>query len=538
MIFSLLIFGLLLHICTGPPTHVCAHEQEDYQGFSPSALERQGSSVSDLGLFTLRASGKDAYIYFVDEGRATVRLHIVLSIPTCYCIGSADIRKMNQIDYLATLHYCYSFSIYVNDGMFQDRRRCMLNTAQMQARTELAFNELGSPAIPEIGGHPKQQRRLMQMSDSPNATASDEERRQSPSPSAELVNIPPLHPPTVPPDWDPSSYKIDRLERVEAAALAMSIRDFLEHSYVSRHMGEVFGNDNVGGFLFMQGTVMIRQCRLQWYLPFIFSPGGDARLIPYTLPYDERAMGDVDYYTKEDAVLLNNILGKMVAAGIVTDAHLGNLGRNNRATFNVRAFAFSSVFVPYRHSREFLALLEPFAYTTLSPWVTVPLVMQMMFAPGDWVHLNLQDNETIMQGYGVLTHCMADTVEDTTTYTNVDAARDLFYYSYSYCGGGLVDKEYVIERAKSMITFYWARVVLGLFLAIVVCMVLAVLRRHMSGKTVKRYINWLTCGRVGGYKKLHQDGDREDDEKVPMVKLDEPDNTRQTSEKEEASLDV
>lgn len=462
-----------------------------------TVARRQGAATSDYGRFEVYASGKDAWLYFTDDAAAVTKIHIILGIPSCYCINTADLHKDNQFNYLGTRGFCSSFGIYVNDGLFQNRERCNLNTAELQARTELEFNPLGSPAVPAMA------------------------RRNGSwvNHTDEWLGL--LAP--KPKIW----------ERIEGAALAMGMRDFYEHSYVTSHRGMFFTNDSPGGFFYMQGTVMVRPCRLQWFVPFIFSPHGVNHLMPYTLPYDARKTGNPEYYGEDDAVLLNTIFNRMRDAGIITEAHLHNLGLNNLATYNVRAFEFTAAYIPYRRAEEFLRLVEPFAYTGLWPWVYVPLVYQMMFPPGEWMHMRADDNETIAQGEALMLSCRAETVDAAAENVNHDAAETLFYYSYTYCGGAYIDPKYVVARAVLMISFYWQRVVVGVLTAFIVCMLLLVLRsrlakirrgrrkRHTQWSMVYEYMArccpWVL--RDKRYKALarDEDGDGSDDGDVPLT---------------------
>ena len=504
---------------------------------------RRGSSTSDYGKFEVYASGKDALLYFTHDDDAPKKIHVLLSIPSCYCIGAADIHKINQFDYLAARGDCYSFGIYVNDGLFQNRERCNLDTASLQARTELAFNPLGSPAAPAIRrrevdddeeASPSFSHSLSLSLSQSRSHSQSQSRSRSRSHTHSKSDSSLHHKPTSAEELFKQTYqpKPRVWERVEGAVLAMGMRDYYEHSHVTTRQDKIFQKDAPGGFLFMQGTVMVRPCRLQWYLPFIFSPHGEHRLMKYTLPYDAKSTSSPDYYTEDDAVLLNTIFERMRAKGIINDAHLGNLGLNNLATYNVRAFEFSAAFVPFRRAKEFLALLEPFAYTGLWPWVYVPLVYQMMFAPGDWEHLRLDDNETIAQGEPLMFSCRAETIETAAENVNTESAKTLFYYGYSYCGRGLIDTTYVISRAKSIISFYWERfaaVILSLF---ILCVVLFVFRRRnmASGRRGRaRRRGWLVCAmecaarmcpslfRSRYYKKLTRDEDEKQEQGTPLV---------------------
>ena len=162
----------------------------------------------------------------------------------------------------------------------------------------------------------------------------------------------------------------------------------------------------------------------------------------------------------------------------------------------------------------------------------VPLVYQMMFAPGDWEHLRLDDNETIAQGEPLMFSCRAETIETAAENVNTESAKTLFYYGYSYCGRGLIDTTYVISRAKSIISFYWERfaaVILSLF---ILCVVLFVFRRRnmASGRRGRaRRRGWLVCAmecaarmcpslfRSRYYKKLTRDEDEKQEQGTPLV---------------------
>ena len=435
---------------------------------------RAQAQTSDMGLFTVQASGADAYVYFSENDAQETKIHMLLSIPSCYCIASADVHKVNQIDYFGVKRLAYSFAVYVNDGRFQNRESCNLDTADLQARTELEFNPLGDG----------RGRRALNL-DLFNVTAEEMAALLKPK--------------------DPV------LERVEGAVLALGIRDYLAHSYLKPRRAAVLRADAPGGFLFTQGTVKMRPCALgAWQAPWIFTGQvGAARTMRFSEPYDAEN-ADSDVYPEADADLLWSIFDDMRRRRVVTDAHLRNLELNNGDMFNVEAFPFQAVFVPFRDAERFEALLAPFATTRLRPEVYVPLVVQMLFAPDAWLHYGAGDNETIALGEGLLHSCRDATIDDAVDSFNVEAARDLFYYAYAYCGGSYIDRQYIIQRAKLYVTFYWERVALFALLALVAVMMLVTVRRRLSAKTATRLRYYLTCGRFGRreYYRLEAD-DRE-----------------------------
>lgn len=442
-------------------------------------VECTGSSTSDYGKFTLKASGNDAHLYFTNTVEtAANKVHIVVSVPSCACIGAVDIQKLNQIDYMAMKDYAVAFGVYVNDGSFQDREACSLTTTEIQARTELQFNTLAG-----------------RMSS----------RRDSPFDSALLAAM--LAP------------KPHNAERIEGAVLAVAIKDFVTHSYVKNHHKSFFGATSTGGILLTQGNVMLRPCTLTpWYQPWLFSAVNEHRLVKFTPPFTAGQFGATAYFGEEDATLFNAIVNRLIEEKKITEKHKLNLAANNGAEFYVRTYPFQAVFLPLRLVDQFAVLLEPFAFTRLCPYVYVPFIFQLLFDEHDWVHLKGTENGTIAMGDSLLYTCAGADTYETQQNTNTQAAQSLFYYAYEWCGGQL-DVVYIVEKTKHMARFYFYEIAFFVLLLLLVMLLVCVMRRHMTWKNIQWIIGRTCCFFcyfcTNDYSRLSQEEHRDD--VVPLV---------------------
>lgn len=412
------------------------------------------ASESDLGKFTLISSGNDAKLYFVDDMSMTNKIHWVMSVPDCHCIGTTDIQKINQIDYMAFTDYVFSFASYVNDGNFYDRLPCSLSTEDVQKKTSLAFNQVGS------------------------ASGNDTAFRH-----------------------------VHFYPRIEGLVIAQGIRDFREHSHVRKHSKKLYETDKSGGFLFTQGVVYMRPCTLwPWYMPWLLDSYGDEHhLFKYTQPLVFSEVRDIPYFDMADASLFNLIVEQMKTDLIITQKHLDNLADNTGAVFYTNSFSFQAIFIPHRFTAEFLRLITPFATTRLSPYVYVPFVFQLMWDKNEWLRMGY-NNETMMAVPGkLLTSCDGHTVEDTMRNVNDDMAMGMYYFAY-YCGS-YVDIAYIVHNAKNYILLNLYMVTFYLVVAFVLlCLCLRYMRTFCScmGRIyacVKQGFKKV-CPRCFGYTKL------------------------------------
>ena len=86
------------------------------------------ASESDFGKFEAVEG-----LYFVDNLALVNKVHLILSVPECDCIGAADVQKINQVDYMAFKEYLFSFGVYTNS-------QCKLIPEVIEPRTSLHVN--------------------------------------------------------------------------------------------------------------------------------------------------------------------------------------------------------------------------------------------------------------------------------------------------------------------------------------------------------------------------------------------------------------
>jgi hypothetical protein len=371
------------------------------------------ASESDYGLLTLRnattAGGVagDANIYFVDDFEMTNKIHVIIGVTDCLCVGFGDSEKINQLDYLAIKRYMYSFGMYISYNL-PYRARCGLQPAQIQQRTSLYWNGVGSNTA-VTGVHT--------------------------SPWWPI----PLHKPAD--DW------------VEGPLMYAGMRDFRQHSYVTSNQAAVYDNDKSGGILYMQGTVFMRPCLLwPWYTPWLLDGyGTDGFTINLLPPFTI-----TPYFNGTDAELFYETTATLKEKGVITDKHIANLKDNNGNSANrAHVFHFQAVFIPHRFVGEFMTLLEGYKDTTLSPSVYVPFIFQLMWDKNSWSRLTQHNNNTLYASYQpVLNSCLGDTVQFTMENINTDLVQQLSYFAYGWCGwpSPISDISYIIKEEIKYIT--------------------------------------------------------------------------------------
>ena len=383
------------------------------------------ASKSDYGKLKLIASGDDSYVYFTEDLHLHDKLHIVLSVPYCNCIGSVDIQKINQLDYFALKSYMYSFSIYTNA---YHKASCDISVSEVQALTDLDFNVIPIPAEGRREGvNITDLREFLQglfLSGIPLAESSS--------------------------DYNP--FEDYYSSRIEGLALMHAMNDYIGHSHVRQHRAEILTRG--GGILMMQGNVQIRPCMLRRDRPWILNDFNQDYLIKYT----EKSNLVTCYSTKEDASLFNQIVDTMIASGIIKPVHLQRLERNNGAIYNVKVFPFQALYVPFDEIYEFLPLLSEFSNSGLCPFVYIPFIYQMLWDSDiQWKYYTRADNMTLRLGEPLLKDCSARTMDELVDRVDVLAAQTLFYYAISECGGKV---EYIIKRTRDMASSYVAYEVL------------------------------------------------------------------------------
>ena len=431
------------------------------------------ANESDYGHMHLIVAGNDANIYFNDKPDVYGQLHWMISVSDCTCLGTVEVQKKAQLDYMIFSGYLFSFSIYVNDGQFhpETRRHCGLSVDLIQQRTTLAFNQLGAPA---------------------------------PSETVAVDNSQPY------------------TDRVEGFALWKGMHDFYRSSHVQAHRNEILSHDKGSGFFFTQGTVFVRPCTLfPWFVPFLLdSYQQDHYLFQFTPELIESEVHGLTYFNDEEATLFNSILDDMKQKGIVKDKHMFNLADNTGATFYMRAFHFEAVFIPYRYGEEFMALLEPFAQTMLSPYIYVPFVFQLMWDKNEWSHTK-HGNDTIYATKESLListirgACSAATAEAAlTTNTNDQLAQNVYFFA-SWCGS-IFTIEYIKDKFKHYVLYHFYRAVFFLILSICMCIFMICNRKRIVRWCARSYLCLCACfkcrfTKVKGYMRMaskqHQDDD-------------------------------
>ena len=430
----------------------------------PLNSEPTMASESDFGMFHLHSEHKDASIYFKEDLTMINKVHAVISIPNCQCIGYSDVEKINQLDYLGSKDYLFSFAIYVNDGKFGlNRSKCDLSVMDIQARTSLDFNLLGTPRELLV-------KRRQDMQDNYDAIQA----------ILDEMFI----------DRDIAASEYDTYaRRIEGAVLAKAILDFSRNSYVTSNKKTIFDTDKSGGVLFTQGTVFIRPCLLwPWYEAWILDSYADAQdgannyKFKFTLPYDQATKSkNIPYYNEQDATLFNKIIDKMKKDGQIKDKHLANFLDNTGSSSLIKTFEFQSLFIPHRYTQEFLSLLAPFSVTYLSPYLYIPYVYQLMWDSNEWLHLRSDRNDTIYASRdNMLTTCSLPTIEDAMLNMNKTLAADMFYFAYGWCGGYPIDVRYVMERSKLFVMYHFYEVMFFLMLSLILCVICCVCNKTIA----------------------------------------------------------
>lgn len=359
------------------------------------------ASESDRGRLTLKTDEMGSNIYFSDDLAMTDKIHFVLSVPVCKCVGMVDVQKINQLDYMIATENLFSYAVYVNDGKYIDRLPCSLSKAHIQDRTDLRINVIGSY-------------------------------------QDENINV-----------WAPVD-KPNFDERIEGIVMASAIEDFLAHTYVVANANKIFTADHYGGILMSQGNVMMRPCNLfPWFMPWIFDEYDSDALVDIIIQ-DGTAVNHTSaawHYSSEYMALFNSVVLGLRNTNTITSKHLFNLKDNAKSTTQFTAFAFQAIFIPHRYAAEFRLLIDPFTKTHLSPYLYVPYVMQLMFDRYEWLHFRGSDyNETIKIGPSLLTSCAGATVDDTELNVDYEAASLLYWFASSWCGTGVfVDVQHYID---------------------------------------------------------------------------------------------
>lgn len=370
------------------------------------------ASESDRGRLTLKHDDIGSSIYFSDDLAMTNKVHFVLSVPVCKCVGMVDVQKINQLDYMIASDNLFSYTVYVNDGKYIDRLPCSLSRAHIQDRTDLHINVIG----------PYQD---------------------------ENVN---LWAPVDKPNFD---------ERIEGIVLASAITDFLSHSYVVANENKIFTTDHYGGILMSQGNVMMRPCNLfPWFMPWIFDEYDSDTLVT-VMKMDGSAVNHTNsawHYSSEYMALFNSVVLGLKNTNTITSKHLFNLNSNAKSNNEFTVFGFQAIFIPHRYAAEFRTLIDPFTKTHLSPYLYVPYVMQLMFDRYEWLHFRGSDyNQTIKIGPPLLTTCAGATVDDSEANVDSEAASLLYWFASSWCGTGVftdiqhyidVQYQYIVQFQK------------------------------------------------------------------------------------------
>ncbi len=446
-----------------------------------------GSSTSDYGKFALKANGDDSYIYFTDELDEREKVHIIVSIPNCKCVGTADIAKINQLDYFALKNYVSSFSVYVhyNYDLKLPASHCPLNAVEIQQRTELEFNSPGLVILSEA----------------------EVGRRRQESAKNFTIDFSAFLPGNIPKaETPPGDYSMSDPSgpRIEGVVLLNAIVDYFGHSYVKdnyRKMAE-YG----GGFLFTQGNVEMRPCYMQTQQPWILNDYEERHVIKYT----ERSTV-VKYYNKDAAAIFNRVLNELIEEGKITKDHLLTLKVNNLESYNLVTFPFQALYIPYTWAWVFAEYVERFAYTGLSPYIYIPFIFEILWVEDlEWKYYTRVHNLTIRMGQPLLKTCEGASLKATVKNTDIDAAQSLYYYGTSGCQVGY-DIEYITKKAKLMGVFIFYEVMFYIMLGTSIISMCVCFRKYV--------IKGICCaarkaGVAQGYHKLTNTVDVEMDKTV------------------------
>jgi hypothetical protein len=388
------------------------------------------ATTSDYGKFTMRASGADEHIYFTDEIESYDKLHVAVSVPNCNCIGSVDVQKINQFDYFAIKNYIYSFSIYVHSEISTKTipSLCRLNAMEIQARTELSFNTLGTIVL------------------SRSAELNGKRQESNGNVTIDQSSFLPV---TIPLAEEPAEdYYMTHApdtSRIEGMTLLNAIAGYMSHSYVKSNEAKILHRG--GGILLIQGNVELRPCMLKAKMdtPWILNDFEQRHQIKYT-----QKSTAVRYYTKDDVEIFNGLLDEMTADGLLTAGHMAKLKTNNEVGLTMWTFPFQALYVPYDDMWVVAQFLEYFVDSGLSPFIYMPFIYQIMWIEKyDWEYYTRADNFTMRVGEPLLRSCNGATIKETIERVDTAAAQGLFYYAATGCSSGL-DVEYVFKKAKLM----------------------------------------------------------------------------------------
>ena len=353
------------------------------------------ASQSDGGRMPYRgeSDGSAPHVYTSDNLDAIEKIHYISAIPDCRCVATADLQKLNQVDYLFFTEHVYSYAFYVNDGEIQQRRHCDLSPAQIAARTDLRVNRLGPVGSAQSGNDSF---------------------------------------------WE---------DRIEGVALHRGMRDFYGNKYIAANWDRIYSTDKSGGFLYVQGDVEMRPCMLfPWYAPWIYNDHSVRHRV------DLVAEGAwLPYMTPDAMAMFLDIVDAMHADGVLRPKHADNLDDNRDKAGKLSVFSFHALFVPHRFAHEFLVMVGYFADTELCAYMYVPFILQALFDKDEWLYFSRENkNGTIQLAESpLLASCDGETVAEMDTDTR--AAGDLYWHAYSACGGGVL---VVIEHAIQVVEVY------------------------------------------------------------------------------------
>jgi hypothetical protein len=425
------------------------------------------AAQSDYGILTLHNAStgvpQDANIYFVDSLDMTNKIHVIVGVTDCICAGFGDAEKINQLDYLAVMHYMFSFGVYLSYNI-PHRAKCGLAAEVIQKRTSLYWNAVGT-GLPVSGVH---------------------------------HNI-----------WTPVPQHKPGEDWIEGPVIYAGMRDFRQHSYVTTHSDQIYGTDKSGGILYVQGTVFMRPCLLwPWYTPWILdSYGADAYTLNLLPPFSI-----TPYLNASDAELFYETTAALKEKGVITDKHMANLKDNNGNSGNrAHVFRFQAIFVPHRFVGEFLVLLEGYKDTSLASYVYVPFIFQLLWDKNSWSHITSARNDTIYASPNyVLNSCMGDTVEMTMENINAEVVKQLSYFAYGWCGwpspinqiAYIIKDEikYITKTAKIYFMYHLYEVVFWIVVAMTGICFLWCIRRRIYDLYLKLKLKFPL---FRGYRKMH-----------------------------------
>lgn len=416
------------------------------------------ASESDHGALVYRGDKKNAHFYSVKELDGTDKIHVLISVGDCRCVAEGDVHKINQIDYLLASGHLFSYAIYTDS-----EGPCGLNSSVVQAKTSLRVSRL------ESGGEV----------------------------TGDVAYI--------------------TRHRLEGRVLAQGMRDFYESDFVGSNRAEIFETDKSGGVLMLQGNVGFRPCKLfPWFMPWIYNDYNSRHHVMIGVPEQ-----NLVYYNEEAATETRRIFEQAKTDGIIKNKHLDNLEDNTGSKNEAVIFSFQAVFVPHRFADEFRRLLEPWHKSGLSPFIYVPLVMELMFDKNEWIEMRRQThNETIrLMEEALLESCNGMTVAEMQV--SERGASALAWFAASYCGFSFTvtithvvsEIEKVTGRSVYMVLFF-------VLLSFVCCVFLCVYRRgvfRMLGLCYGKYLASrpmiIRESELTSFRKVEESDDEDEEER-------------------------